>query len=67
MGAIGNAVTGMFARAKQDASLRQELENNPQAVIEREIGRKLSKEELEAALQELKRNGINAKTGDAQI
>lgn len=66
MGGVTNALTGMFARARQDASLRQELESNPQAVIEREIGRKLSKEELEAALQELKRNGINARSGDAQ-
>jgi hypothetical protein len=62
MGAIGNAVTGMLRRAKQDANFRQSLEGNPKAVLERELGRKLSNEELEAALAELKRNGIKAKT-----
>jgi hypothetical protein len=61
MGAIGNAVTGMLARAKQDANLRRELQDNPKQVLEREIGRKLSKEELSAALAELKKHGIENK------
>ena len=61
MGAIGNAVTGMLARAKQDANLRRELQDNPKQVLEREIGRKLSKEELSAALAELKKHGIDSK------
>lgn len=61
MGAIGNAVTGMLARAKQDANLRRELQDNPKQVLEREIGRKLSKEELSAALAELKKHGIDTK------
>ncbi|HEX8424024.1 MAG TPA: hypothetical protein VF634_11460 [Pyrinomonadaceae bacterium] len=61
MGAIGNAVTGMLRRAKQDATFRQELQDNPKQVLERELGRKLSKEELEAALAELKKRGIDTK------
>ena len=61
MGAIGNAVTGMLARAKQDANLRRELQDNPQQVLERELGRKLSEEELAAALAELKKHGIDNK------
>ena len=61
MGAIGNAVTGMLARAKQDANLRRELQENPKQVLEREIGRKLSKEELSAALAELKKHGLDKK------
>ena len=65
MGAIGNAVTGMFQRAKQDANFRRELEGNPRVVLEREVGRKLTEEELEAALAELKRNGINVKASDS--
>jgi hypothetical protein len=65
MGAIGNAVTGMLQRAKQDANFRRDLEGNPRRVLEREIGRKLTEEELQAALAELKRNGINAKAGDS--
>lgn len=65
MGAISNAVTGIFQRAKQDANFRRSLEENPRGVIEREVGRKLSDEEFEAALAELKRNGVNAKTTDS--
>jgi hypothetical protein len=61
MGAIGNAVTGMLQRAKQDANFRQSLEADPRGVIERETGRKLNDEEFKAALAELKRNGLNAK------
>ena len=61
MGAIGNAVTGMLSGAKRDANLRRELEENPKQVLEREIGRKLTKEELTAALAELKKHGIEAK------
>lgn len=61
MGAIGNAVTGMLARARQDANLRRELQDNPKQVLEREIGRPLSAEELTAALAELKKHGIDAK------
>lgn len=61
MGAIGNAVTGMLAGGKMDANLRRELEENPQQVLEREIGRKLTKEELAAALAELKKHGIETK------
>jgi predicted component of type VI protein secretion system len=41
--------------------LRRELQDNPKQVLEREIGRKLSKEELTAALAELKKHGIDAK------
>lgn len=63
MGAIGNAVTGMLQRAKQDANFRRELESDTQAVLEREVGRKFTAEELEAALAELKRNGLNVKRG----
>ena len=62
MGGITNMVTGMLQRAKQDANFRRSLEDDPRGVIERETGRKLSDEEFEAALAELKRNGINAKT-----
>lgn len=58
MGAIGNAITGMLARAKKDANFRRELQDNPKQVFEREFGRKLSKEELSAALGELKKQGI---------
>lgn len=61
MGAIGNAVTGMLARARQDANLRRELQDNPKQVLEREIGRPLSAEELTAALAELKKHGFDAK------
>jgi hypothetical protein len=61
MGAIGNAITGMRARATQDANFRQELEANPKQVLERELGRELSKEELSAALAELKKQGIETK------
>lgn len=63
MGAIGNAVTGMLQRAKGDANFRRELESDTQAVLEREVGRKFTAEELEAALAELKRNGLNVKRG----
>jgi hypothetical protein len=62
MGALGNAVTGMLQRARQDASFRNELEKNPKPVLERELGRKLTKDEFKAALAELKKNGINART-----
>lgn len=62
MGAIGNAVTGMLARARQDANLRRELQDNPKQVLEREIGRPLSTEELSAALAELKKHGIDSKS-----
>ncbi len=65
MGGITNAITGMLQRAKQDANFRQDLEGNPRRVLERELGRKLTEEELEAALAELKRNGINARAGDS--
>jgi hypothetical protein len=61
MGGVTNAITGMLARAKQDANLRRELQENPKQVLEREIGRKLSKEELTAALAELKKHGIENK------
>jgi hypothetical protein len=61
MGAIGNAVTGMLAGGKRDANFRRELEENPQQVLERELGRKLTKEELAAALVELKKHGIETK------
>jgi hypothetical protein len=61
MGGAMSAVTGMLARAKQDANLRKELQDNPKQVLEREIGRKLSKEELTAALAELKKHGIESK------
>jgi hypothetical protein len=61
MGAIGSMITGMLARAKQDANLRRELQENPKGVLEREIGRKLTKEELTAALAELKKHGIENK------
>jgi hypothetical protein len=62
MGALGNAVTGMLQRARQDASFRSELEKNPKPVLERELSRKLTKDEFKAALAELKKNGINART-----
>ena len=65
MGLIGNAGTGMLQRAKQDENFRRDLERNPKVVLEREIGRKLTEEELEAALAELKRNGINVKAADS--
>lgn len=61
MGGVTNMVTGVLGRARQDAGFRQELEENPQEVLERETGRKFSKEELEAALEELKRNGLNVR------
>jgi hypothetical protein len=65
VGAIGNAVTGMLQRARQDANFRRDLEGNPKAVLEREVGRKLTDEELDAALEELRRNGINVKAADS--
>lgn len=61
MGGALQAIQGMRARATQDANFRQELEENPKQVLERELGRKLSKEELTAALAELKKLGIETK------
>ena len=61
MGGITNMITGILARAKKDANFRRELQNDPKMVLERELGRKLSKAELEAALGELKKGGIDAK------
>lgn len=61
MGGVTNMLTGMLARARQDATFRQELQDNPQQVLERELGRKLSAEELAAALAELKKHGIDNK------
>ena len=65
MGGITNMVTGMLQRARTDADFRRDLEGNPRAVLERETGRKLSEEELNAALAELKRNGLNVRAGDS--
>lgn len=61
MGGALSAIQGMRARAAQDANFRRELEENPKQVLERELGRKLSKEELTAALAELKKHGIENK------
>ncbi|HYP01395.1 MAG TPA: hypothetical protein VER76_14490 [Pyrinomonadaceae bacterium] len=61
MGGLTNAVTGIMGRARQDATFRQELQDNPRQVLERELGRKLSAEELAAALAELKKHGIENK------
>ena len=61
MGGITNPLGGVLARARQDANFRQELQDNPQQVLERELGRKLSAEELAAALAELKKHGIDNK------
>lgn len=58
MGAIGNMVTGMLARARRDAGFRQELQADTRKVLEREIGRKLSDEEFEAARAELEKQGL---------
>ncbi len=61
MGGITNALTGMLAGGKLDSNLRRELQDNPKQVLERELGRPLSAEELTAALAELKKHGIDAK------
>lgn len=47
------------------ATFRRELENDPRTVIEREVGTKFTDEEFEAALAELKRNGLKVKHGDS--
>jgi hypothetical protein len=61
MGPIGSMITGMRTRALVDTNFRRELEKNPKQVLERELGRELSKEELSAALAELKKQGIETK------
>jgi hypothetical protein len=58
MGPIGSAVSGVMKRATHDAAFRRELQAKPKEVLERELGRKLSKEELNTALVELRKHGI---------
>lgn len=61
MGGALQAIQGLRARVQQDANFRRELEGNPKQVLERELGRKLSAEELSAAVAELKKHGIETK------
>ncbi len=57
MGGALQAISSMRVKAKKDSKFRQELQDNPKKVLERELGRELSEEEVARALVELKKEG----------
>lgn len=58
MAGAASSASRLLARAKKDEKFRLALQANPKQVLERELGRELSKEELEAAIAELKKHGV---------
>jgi hypothetical protein len=59
MGSIVGGLSNMAGRATDDPEFHAELVSKPREVLEREMDRPLSDEELQMAADELKKHGIH--------
>ena len=59
MGGAMGGLSGMAGRAADDPDFHAELVSKPREVLERELGRPLTDEELQQAADELKKHGIH--------
>jgi hypothetical protein len=65
MGSIVGAASNIIGRAADDPDFHAELTSKPREVLERELDRPLSDEELQMAADELKKHGIHVQLSGA--